>query len=152
MKRLQNLLWVSCRSSKAALVMLVTVAFGSPAFATSDAEETSDSIEVSSADLAGPELPHDPGNESVQFYNQAISLYNDAMYEDALATMRAAMRARRFSEPNVGLAYSNLCLMYLRVEKFANATAACNRALLILPNYVPAVLNLARAENRQGPP
>ncbi len=106
---------------------------------------------VSSADLAGPALPDDPSNESVVAYNKSIQLYQEREYEAALETMRAAVRARGLVDDSTGLAYSNLCLMYLRVGKFLNAEAACTRALMLLPNYIPAVLNLARAERRESP-
>jgi len=105
----------------------------------------------SSVDMPGPLLAGEQVNESVRLYNEAVRHYKADNWEQALETMRAAMRAREFGHPGIGLAYSNLCLMYLRVGRFANAEAACTKALAVLPNYVPATLNLSRAERRERP-
>ena len=106
---------------------------------------------VSSADIPGPELSEAAANPSHLSYNRAVRLYLDGHYGKALDEMRAAVRARRFGQSASGLAFSNLCLMYLRVGKYKNAQAACTKALTILPGYVPATLNLARAKRRAGP-
>ena len=108
-------------------------------------------VPLSSADDARPLLPDSPNNASVQAYNRSILLYRDGKHEEALEEMRAAIRASSFYPPSNGLAFSNLCLMYLTVGKFKNAQAACSKALLVLPDYVPATLNLIRAKNRERP-
>ena len=100
------------------------------------------------ADFPGPVLTIDTDNPSVAAYNKAIL---DEKYDEALEEMRAAVRADSFGYPTVGLAYSNLCLMYLRVGKYKNAQAACSKALIVLPDYVPATINLARAKERSTP-
>lgn len=108
-------------------------------------------VPVSSADDARPLLPDSPNNPSVQAYNRSILLYRNGSHKEALEEMRAAVRAASFYPPSNGLAFSNLCLMYLTVGKFKNAQAACSKALLVLPDYVPATLNLIRAKNRERP-
>ena len=108
--------------------------------------------EYAGADRPGPVLTTNTDNPSVAAYNNAISLYLESKYPEALEEMRAAMRANQFGYSTLGLAFSNLCLMYLKVGKYKNAQAACNKALVILPAYVPATINLARAESRIEPP
>jgi len=108
-------------------------------------------VPVSSADEARPLLPDSPNNPSVQAYNRSILLYRNGEFDEALQEMRAAVRAASFYPPSNGLAFSNLCLMYLTVGKFKNAQAACSKALLVLPDYVPATLNLIRAKKRERP-
>lgn len=106
---------------------------------------------VSSADIPGPILKDWSTNPSFQHYNRAVSLYLDGKHSDALHHMRAAVRAQRFNYATAGLAFSNLCMMYLKVGKYKNAQAACTKALTILPGYVPAALNLARAKKHTAP-
>lgn len=106
---------------------------------------------VSSADMAGPRLREWSTNSSYMHYNRAVELYTQGNYPEALQHMRAAVRARQFGHPTIGLAFSNLCMMYLKVGKYKNAQAACTKALSVLPGYVPAALNLARAKKHMAP-
>ena len=108
--------------------------------------------EFPGADTAGPLLTTSRENPSVQAYNEAVRLYRKEKFPEALEQMRAAVRAQEFGPQNIGLAFSNLCLMYLRVGKYRNAEAACSRALLVLPDFVPATINLGRAKSRLKPP
>ncbi len=108
--------------------------------------------EFPGANTAGPVLKDLNGNPSITAYNKAIALYRDKRYPQALEEMRAALRAQSFEHPAIGLAYSNLCLMYFHVKKYKNAQAACSKALQILPDYIPATLNLGRVKNRMEPP
>ncbi len=105
----------------------------------------------SSADIAGPALPLSDTNISIRNYNEALRLYEGEQFEDALEAMRAAVRAQDFDDSYLGFVFSNLCLMYLRVEKFKNAQAACTKALDFLPGYIPATINLIRAKDRTSP-
>jgi hypothetical protein len=111
-----------------------------------------DETEFPGADRPGPVLTTHDDNPSVVAYNKAISLFLDKKFPAALEEMRAAVRADRFGYPTVGLAFSNLCLMYLKVGKYKNAQASCSKALLVLPAYIPATINLARAKEHTAPP
>lgn len=111
-----------------------------------------DDTDFPGADAAGPMLTTSRENPSVEAYNNAVVLYRQEKYPEALEQMRAAVRAQEFGPQNIGLAFSNLCLMYLKVGKYRNAEAACTRALRVLPNFVPATINLERAKARLKPP
>lgn len=130
----------------AAKAVLLTFGFlaALPASADSDAE-------FPGADRAGPLLTTNQENPSVAAYNRAIKLYERKKFAEALEEMRVAVRTNKFGYTNMGLAYSNLCLMYLKVGKYKNAQASCSKALIVLPAYIPATINLARAKERTAP-
>ncbi len=132
------------RGSIAAMLLMGGLTAG---FSAAKAEES----EFPGADQPGPVLTTHDGNPSVAAYNKAVSLFLEKKYDEALEKMRAAIRADSFGYPTVGLAYSNLCLMYLKVGKYKNARAACSKALIVLPAYIPATINLGRAKERIGP-
>lgn len=113
---------------------------------------TETEYEFPGANTAGPILKDQSGNPSITAYNKAVTLYRDKKYPQALEEMRVALRARSFEYPAIGLAYSNLCLMYFHVRKYKNAQAACSKALQILPDYIPATINLTRVKRRMEPP
>ncbi len=128
----------------AVLAVVVATAVGTPVAAEGDAE-------FPGADRPGPVLNTNANNPSVAAYNRAINLFRDKKFAEALEEMRAAVRANKFGYTNLGLAYSNLCLMYLKVGKFKNAQASCSKALVVLPAYIPATINLAHAKERDAP-
>ncbi len=143
--KLTSPLPIRIRKALAAFLLVCGMLIAAPANADSEDE-------FPGADKAGPKLTTNIKNPSVAAYNRAIMLFESRKFAEALEEMRAAIRANKFGYTNLGLAYSNLCLMYLKVGKNKNAKASCSKALIVLPAYIPATINLARAKERDGPP
>lgn len=126
------------------VTLVLAGAFGiTPSAASDDKDEL-----VSSADIPGPVLRGRPDNPSVQAYNRAVKLSKKNKFPAALKNMEKAFKASRFSEETIGLAYSNLCLIHYKIGNDEEAVEACKMALIWLPNYVPATLNMARVQAR----
>jgi protein O-mannosyl-transferase len=103
-------------------------------------------IGMSKLDLALKTVEDSPTADN--YLNLSLEYYYQDMYAESIDACYKALDIN----PNLAIAYNNICSAYNRLKEYDKAIEACNKALEINPNYERAKNNLELAKSKLNNP
>jgi|GEM_PF-1242039 len=101
------------------------------------------------SDTAGTSPKRPDGSiakSATEYINLSLQYYHDGEWEKSIEASIGALNI----SPGSALAYNNICAAYVQLEDFDGAILACNKALVLKPDFPLARGNLNAAIKQKG--